>query len=175
MTNLVKDTVLGKWKADGHALSCDALPYARIMFPYEAPDEYDFHVEYTRMNLVNTICMILNKNGREFVFEFARPDDLMGFAYIDSKHLDANPTKTVLPFPNGRRYSLVVQVRNGGFKAFVDGKQMIVYVTNYKNVTPHTGWVLPNKLCVGIGTYGCPVVFHTAELMEITGKGKRLR
>ena len=49
------------------------------------------------------------------------------------------------------------------------------YNKDYRTLTPHSGWVLPDKRCVGFGSYLSPTSLHLAELTEITGSGKRLR
>jgi len=56
----------------------------------------------------------------------------------------------------------------------VDGKQ-IIDKTDYKNITPHEGWALPNKQCVGFGFHLSTTTFHSASLIEVTGRGKPLR
>jgi hypothetical protein len=175
LVNPQKDTVAGAWKSDGRALTSDAGACSRVMLPYEVPDEYDYRVDLSRVSGSGSIAIILTKGGREFVLETAWPAGQTGFAYVDGLHIDANPTGTKVPFTNGRRYSYVVQVRNSGLRLLVDGRPFIAWKTDYKNVTPHTGWALPNKNCVGFGSYASPTTFHAAELVEVSGRGKRVR
>ena len=175
LVNLPKDAAAGTWKADGRALTSDAGPCSRVMLPYEVPDEYDYRVDLSRVSGSGSIALILTKGGREFVLETAWPAGQTGFAYVDGLHIDTNPTGTKVPFSNGRRYCYVVQVRNTGLRLLVDGRQFIAWKTDYKNVTPHTGWALPNKQCLGFGSYGCPTTFHAAELVEVSGRGRRAR
>lgn len=87
----------------------------------------------------------------------------------------ANPTRAEYKLTNGRRCRVVIQVRNDGLKAFMDGKPLIAWKTDYKNLTPYDGWVLPNKKCVGFGSHGSPTAFHAAELIEVSGRGRRLK
>jgi hypothetical protein len=175
LVDKVKDTVLGTWKSDGRALTSDAGPCSRIMLPYEVPAEYDFRVEFTRIGGNSTVGLMLSKGDRPFCFEIARSDEIAGFCYIDGRHVDSNPTKTKFAVVNGRRYNVKIQVRHNGLKAFVDGKPIISWQTDYKNLTQHPGWTLPNKQCLGIGSFNSPTTFHVAELIEVSGHGKRLR
>jgi hypothetical protein len=144
------------------------------MLPYQVPEEYDYRVDLTRNSGKSTVCLILTKDGRDFVLEITGPSGLTGFAYIDGKHIDTNPTGVKFPLVNGRRYSFLIQVRNTGLKAFVDGQQIIAWKTDYKNLTPHSGWALPAKGCLGFGSFGSPTTFHAAEIVEVSGRGKRL-
>jgi hypothetical protein len=170
-----RHVVAGAWKADGRALTSDAGSCSRVMLPYEVPDEYDFRVEFTRVGGESTVALLLSKGGRDFVLETGWETGQTGFAYVDGKHIDANPTGTKCPVTNGRRTRYVVQVRNTGLRLFVDGRPVIAYKTDYKNVTPHTGWALPDKKCLGLGSYASPTTFHVAELVEVSGRGKPVK
>jgi len=170
-----KDAAAGVWNLQKGALVSDEGSCSRIMLPYEVPDEYDFRVEFTRLSGASTVAILLTKNGREFVIETGWPGGQTGFAYVDGKHIDTNPTGTRINFASGRRYSFLVQVRNGGLRLLVDGKQVISLKTDYKNITPHPSWALPNRKCLGLGSYLSPTAFHVAELTEMSGRGKRLR
>jgi hypothetical protein len=168
-----KDFVAGTWKADGQALTSDAASTARVMLPYQVPEEYDLHVEFTRHS-GGTVCIIFCHAGREFVLETGWPGGQTGFAYVNGKHIDQNETGTRFPIINGRRHSFIVQVRKAGLRAIADGQEIIAWKTDYRNLTPHTGWVLPDKQCVGFGSHVSPTTLHLAELIEITGSGKKL-
>ncbi|MCY2924695.1 MAG: hypothetical protein NT031_04530 [Planctomycetota bacterium] len=168
-----KDIISGMWKAREAALTSDANSFARVMLPYEVPEEYDLHVEFTR-HAGGTVCIILCHAGHEFVLETGWGGGETGFAYVDGKHIDKNETGTKFMIMNGRRHSFTVQVRKGGLRAIADGREIIAWKTDYHTLTPHTGWVLPNKQCVGFGSYLSPTTLHMAELIEITGKGKKL-
>ncbi|MCX7011771.1 MAG: hypothetical protein NTW86_04265 [Candidatus Sumerlaeota bacterium] len=169
-----KHVVSGAWKADARGFTSDSGACSRVMLPYQVPEEYDYRVDLTRNSGQSTVCLILTKDGRDFVLEITGPSGMTGFAYIDGKHIDTNPTGVKFPLVNGRRYSFLVQVRNTGLKAFVDGQQIIAWKTDYKNLTPHSGWALPDKGCVGFGSHINPTTFHAAEIVEVSGRGKRL-
>ena len=175
LVNLRKDAVSGTWKADGRSLVSDSGILTRVMLPYEVGDEYDYRVDFTRNSGNSTVTLILSKGGREFVLETGWPGGQTGFAYVNGKHIDTNPTGTRFHLTNGRRYSFVIQVRNTGLKAFVDGRQIIAWRTDYRNVTPHTGWSLPDRKCLGFGSYLSSTSFHVAEIVDVSGRGKRLR
>jgi hypothetical protein len=170
-----RDAVAGVWNVQKGALVSDEGACSRVMVPYEVPDEYDLRVDFTRVTGASTVGILLSKNGRDFVVETGWPSGQTGFAYVDGLHIDANPTGTKFPIVSGRRYSFVVQVRNGSLRLLVDGKPIISWKTDYKNVTPHTGWALSNKKCPGFGSYASSTVFHAVELTEVSGRGRRLR
>ena len=175
LVNPAKDAVAGVWKSDGHALTSDSAIGARIMFPYAAPEEYDVRMEFTRLSGSSTVSLILSKAGHAFDFEIARPDGLAGFECIDGKPLEATPGKARFTVTTGRKYSIVVQVRNAGLRALVDGKQIVSFAADYKTMTANSAWRLPNAECLGIGSYASPTTFHAVDIIEVTGKGKRMR
>jgi len=175
MVQPAKDVVSGTWKAEGRALTSDAGVLARVMLPYQVPEEYDLHVEFTRQSGGSTVCLILCHAGREFVLETGWGGGQTGFAYVKGLHIDQNETGTKFPIINGRRHSFIVQVRKAGLRVIADRRQIIAWKTDYRTLTPHSGWALPDRRCVGFGSYLSPTTFHLAELTEITGSGKRLR
>ncbi|MCY3022999.1 MAG: hypothetical protein NTW87_28820 [Planctomycetota bacterium] len=175
LVNPVKDAVAGVWKSDGHAVTSDNATGARIMFPYAAPEEYDVRMEFTRVSGSSTVSLILSKAGHAFDFEIARPDGIAGFECIDGKSLEATPGKAKFTVTTGRKYSVVVQVRNAGLRALVDGKQIVLLPADYKGMTVSSAWRLPNAECLGIGSYNSPTTFHAVDIIEVTGKGKRMR
>ena len=97
------------------------------------------------------------------------------FFIIDGKHVDKNPTKVKFASVAGKRYSVLVQVRNTGFRAYLDGVLMCSFLTDYKNITPHDGWTIPNKFGLGFGSYTMPTQLLVAEVIEVSGRGKRVR
>lgn len=174
MVDPAKDVVAGHWKAQGKALTSDATALARVMLPYQVPPEYDLHVEFTRYG-GTTVCLILSHAGRQFVMETGWPAGETGFAYINGRHMNVNETSRKFPIVNGRRYSFTVQVRKTGLRLIADGCELVAWKTDYANLTPHDGWLLPDSQCVGLGTFQAPTTFHVAELIEVAGKGKKIR
>ncbi|MCY2932213.1 MAG: hypothetical protein NTV86_22495 [Planctomycetota bacterium] len=173
MLDPAKDVVAGHWKAQGHGLSSDATPLARVMLPYQVPAEYDLHVEFTRLG-GSTVCLILSHAGRQFVMETGWDAGETGFAYINGQHMNVNETSRRFPIVNGRRYSFTIQVRKTSLRIIADGRELIAWKTDYANLSPHDGWLLPDSGCLGLGVFRAPTTFHVAELIEVTGKGKKV-
>ena len=47
--------------------------------------------------------------------------------------------------------------------------------TDYKNLSINSLAKLRDESLIGIMTQDSPTIFHSIELLEVTGKGKRLR
>lgn len=175
MVQMDKDVVAGTWKASDRGLLSDDGACSRIMLPYRVGDEYDLRVEFTRHSDAGTVAVPLCHGKHLFVFECGWGAGEAGFAYIDGKHIDRNPTGAKWTIVKDRRHLLVIQVRKEGLRAVADGRAIVSWKTDYQSVTPHPGWALGDRACIGLGSFRAPTTFHTAELVEITGAGKRLR
>ena len=167
----VKDAVIGKWAIKKGELYSDDDDGSRIQIPFQTPLEYDYVVEFTRTKGNNEIVLLLSRNGTQFDWIMGcGGNTVTGFQNISGQSVFTNPTKTSLSLQNGRKYRCVVQVREKGLKAFVDGKQIVEYKTDFKDITAG-GWSLKVKL-IGLATKQSPTVFHSIKLLEVSGKGK---
>jgi hypothetical protein len=76
---------------------------------------------------------------------------------------------------NNQQYTSLVQVRKNIVSAFLDGKLIVAYRTDYTNVTEEERFELPDSETLGLATYNAEVIFHRIEVKEVTGRGKFLR
>src|SRR5205823_5812816 len=99
-----------------------------------------------------------------------------GFEMIGGVPATLNPTHAEYAVPEDRgRHVSIVQVRRDGVRAYVDGRQISQWKTDYKDFEgPALVWRLRTPL-LGLGTGQSPTVFHRAEILEVAGKGKALR
>jgi hypothetical protein len=90
----------------------------------------------------------------------------------------SNHTKVSGPGPlkAGVRYTSLVQVRNSGVKAFMNGQLIVDWKTDYADVNPDVPfWALRDKSILGLGVSGTGTVFHSADIVEVTGRGSKSR
>jgi hypothetical protein len=71
----------------------------------------------------------------------------------------------------GRRYVSKVEVRNNGVRAFLDGKLVATWQTDYADMDLPRNWELRGSGLLGIGAQADRIMFHRIEVREVTGKG----
>lgn len=174
LINTQIDAVHCRWAVKDNVLHCaEGHGVPRIQIPYQPPREFDFIAVFSQPNLRNGISLIM-----------PNPNPNMGsyFWYLGSENgncygIHANPIK------EGRLPGLVkpntvctttVQVRNNSVKGFVDGKQMISHTTNFRDLTSDNWREIRDKTLLAVACDD-PTVFHHVRLIEMTGKGRKIR
>lgn len=174
-----KDSVGGRWSLSGNDLKVLPDQWARLEIPYEPPAEYDFKIVFTRIDGTGDAMQMLAKQGRQFTWCLGcKGNTQMGFGYVNGAWVhETNPTQRTVPsvLTNGKTYTSIVQVRNSGLKAFLDGQLIVEYPTNYSDLSQHPKNILRSTTTLGVGSWISTMVFHQIELVEIGGKGKKLR
>ncbi|MCY3020924.1 MAG: PA14 domain-containing protein, partial [Planctomycetota bacterium] len=169
-----RDAVVGKWELRNGALLSDKTADARIEVPYRPPEEYDVRVVFTPTEGDCDVALHLVKAGRPFLWVMGgNKNTYFGFGPIGGKwcHENGTSAKSSRCLERGLRYTLVVQVRNDGFCAWLDGQRISQWKTDYRDMPTSVGWNLrdPNLLC--LRSNNTPVVFHRADVLDVTGKG----
>ncbi len=173
-----KDAVNGKWEMRDGSWVSDNSNQARLEISYQPPEEYDFRITFTRTKGNDVVAQILSKNGRQFMWGAGwGQDKYLSFELIDGKGAGFNKTTIERSgyLKNGKMHTSLVEVRKEGVKAYLDGKLMSEYKTNYDDLSLVSTWQLRDSNSLGIGSHASPTIFHKIELREVTGKGKRLR
>ncbi len=169
-----KDKITGTWKKEVDGLASDETTYAALKIPFQPPEEYDFRIQFTRQSGSDYVKQTMSRGGRSFGWIMAAQNDVFGFANIDNLWAHENKTTKHQPivFQNGKRYSSVVQVRNRGLKAFVNGSLIAGWPTTYSDMSLGTDLDKLYNKALGIETNESSTVFHRVELVEISGEGK---
>lgn len=164
----LKNAVSGAWKRDGTGIVSDNSE-ARFMLPDAVvPAEYDVKVDLTRKSGDGSVVVILVKNGRQFVYEIGGwQSSVAGFGLINGANANSNNSTYSLAkdeFVNGRRYTLLLEVRKHTLSAYLNGKLLAATATDGSNLSLNSGWTLPSKTAVGVASYKSPTVFHSFEV-----------
>ncbi len=166
-----KDSTDGKWSLVGEGLQCAAASRATINIPYTLPDEYDLRITFARMEGQGPITILLTSHNKAFDFAL----DVKGearFERVASKIGKDNPTTAPVAITNNRRYTLTLQVHQGSVRAFLDGKVVTEWKTDYKDLSRYAVWSLPNEKLPGLGANNAKVIFSAVDLIEINTKGR---
>jgi hypothetical protein len=174
------DTVSGQWKLENGALRCGRTSPARLVFPYQPPDEYAVRAVFTVEEHAEAVTLLLSHGSKNFCCLMGGWNNTVcGFALVNGGNASGNPT-TVRKggvFTIGQPHTMVVHVRNRSLRASLDDKPVCQFQTDYRNVSPDTGWDPDpgRRLWLGLGTWDTRVAFHSVEVVELSGKGKMQR
>jgi hypothetical protein len=161
-----------RWEVKNKTLHClEGNFVPRIQLPYQPPAEYDFIVVFSQPNLRNGISLIMpNPNGGSFYW-------FVGGANNADYGFGANPniqdSMPNLLQPN-TACTTTVQVRKTGVKGLINGQVKLDHPTNFQDLTIDNWRTIPNKTLLGLACDD-PTVFHFVRVVEITGKGKKIR
>ncbi|MGA2496686.1 MAG: hypothetical protein ABSH20_03035 [Tepidisphaeraceae bacterium] len=174
-----KDAILGKWTLKGGVLLCDPGRDAtsRIEFPYTPPEEYDYRIVFVRVGGNGAINPICRAGGRQFGCQVGGwGNTVAGFEVINGRRADENPTmkRTGAWLANDQRYTLVIRVRNDGAETLLDDKVITSVKTNYADMSLHGDLALRRPDVIGLRAVS-PTRVESAEVIEVSGEGKKLR
>jgi hypothetical protein len=151
-------------------------PDARIELPYEPPEEFDFLVSFIPLGGNLDVNQILHRSGRSFQWLMgARGNTVFGFLFVNGQFY--NPTTRTMQkcLEPGRCYTSIVEVRRDGVRAYLDGRPLAEWKTDFQDMSLSPGSRLPNEARLGILAYDSVVVFHRIEVREVSGPGRLLR
>lgn len=173
-----RDTIKGNWRLENGTLLCATQGLVpKIHMPYLPPEEYDVKVVFSQPSIRNDLCILAPKKGRTVAFVFGGEPGRMGVLTDDANQRMGGTSRTVKTIRNSfaanRRYTALLQVRNAGVAAFIDGVEIIRYPTDYSDVKPDSWRSIPDPQRLAIGTDD-PTIFHQIEITEVTGVGKML-
>lgn len=173
LVNVDRDTVSGAWGMVNGTLRCDAAEPARLEIPYIPPKEYDFRIVFT-VPVAGCVGQVLYANGHQFGWYMgAYVNTFAGFQMIDGKAMPENPTgvKVCQFLQPDRQYTALVEVRKDGVKAYVDGKLLSQWSTDYHDMSLFPESRLRGQDLLGLWTAAVATTFHSAQVREVTGKG----
>jgi len=171
------NAVNGIWKLEDGALVSDNNDLARLEFLYEPPAEYDFKIIFSRKSGNQHILQVLTDDGHDFAWSMdTLGKALFGFESINGEFADQNLSAVTLrvKLHAGTKYTSVVQVRKDCVRAYLDGKLIAQWRTDGKDLSLADHWKLRSPRLLGVGSCKSPTLFHSAEVIEVTGEGKKL-
>jgi putative intracellular protease/amidase len=164
------DAVAGTWRKDGDALTVNAATGARIAFPVTPiTGEYDLRATFTRRTGRNSVGLVLTQGGKQVVFEVdAWGQHLGGFQNLAGRNIQQNPTrKENVALQNGRRYTLLAEVRKGSLRGLLDGQEIAGYKTDGRDLSVPDLWRMPDSSTLGLVAWESETTFHSVELRPL--------
>jgi len=174
LIDVKRDAVEGAWKiADTSGVESPAKGNTRLAIRYQPPEEYDFHIEFTRISGEPSIVQIFTDAGHRCVWLAGWGDRVRGFETVGGRDASSNSTSVKGPAISNlnQRYSSVVQVRKTGIAAYLDGKLVAECKTDGSDLGVKGRWNI-GEIPLGLGGTGNDTIFHVVEIREITGHGK---
>jgi serine/threonine protein kinase len=177
LVDVKRDGDMGTWTLAGDVLRCDQSPQSFLEFPYQPPDEYDFRIVFTRSEGKGSVDQICAEQGRQFSWQMGSWNGAAcGFGMINGAVAETNPTsrKAKNWIKNNQEYTSVVKVRRTGIEAYLDGKLISSWQTNYSDMSLLPEWKLRRGEVLGLVTKANAVTFRRVEVTELSGPGKTL-
>lgn len=179
LVDVKRDAIVGEWSRSPGGVAV-AIPAGAsvLQLPYRPPEEYDFEIEFTPSNAGLNVNQYLSAGERSFAWKLNahnRTPPLYGFELLDGKFCKdlteaaANIATAIEP---GRRYQSVVEVRRGGLRGLLDGKEIVKWSGDFRRFSMEGVTRLRDDEHLGIGSWKRNVTFHKVEVREITGAGK---
>jgi hypothetical protein len=165
LIDIADDTVSGHWRFEDGRLISDGSAFARIRVRYDPPPEYDFRIEFVRLEGSDDVVQMVNEGGRRCAWQMAGGYGReWAFDAILGRKVVFNPHPRL---SNGQRHTSIVRVRHDGISAFFDGKLAGQVQAKSSDLSLPVRWSLLGGRGLGLGSAYSRTVFYTAEVTEI--------
>ena len=170
-----KDASQGTWTNNDGGLVSNGAGWARIQIPYQPPDEYDLRVSFTRTGGKSCVFLVLANPHHQFLYAMGDWDNtIFGFEVIKKAWDNENPTTLKRGLETGRKHSCVIKVRKESISVLFDEISVLDYKTDFSDWSMDPAWSLHDNRALGVGSRGSPTIFHSIEVVEISGPGTTL-
>lgn len=144
-----------------------------LMVPYLPPAEYDLRASFTRHSGKQMLAFFCTFGQKQFAFLVSESENtLCGLERIGGRRVRPdNPSTRKLSVQNGRRYTVLIQVRREGIGVSLDGRRIIEHRTNGSDLMLPPTW--PDKQPPGlvIAAWRSRVVYHSLCVKDVNGRG----
>jgi hypothetical protein len=179
MVDPSRDALAGTWKLDDGKLVSPLGKFVRLEFPYQPPAEYDFRVVFSRASGSNNVSQILSRQGKGFLWIMELAQSRAGFGLCRGLWITeaANPSMTELAASQNDAgpHTSVLEVRKDRIRCFFNGKLVRDWKTDYSELSMNPDWKLRSEQLLGVACWESATEFQRIDLVEISGKGKKLR
>lgn len=161
-----RDAVAGAWQVTDAGLQVNAVSGARLALPVAVPMEYDLKVTFTRNTGVHSVGLVVVQHGHQIAFEVdAWGSHLAGFQDIGGQTIQTNASrKNDIPLENGRRYTLMVEVRKNQLRGLLDDREISLVKTDGNDLSLSKLWTMRSPQQLGLLAWDSETTFHTVEM-----------
>ncbi len=173
-----QDAVSGKWTKGQDGLTSPKAYGARIELPYSPPEEYDLTTIVEPLDDPNGLILGQRSGGQRFLV-------LLGYAAgetpqsaienIDGKNVGNASTVAGPVFVKNRPAQVICSVRQTGVTVRVDGRVVIDWTGDSKQLGLGEYWETPHTETLFLGAYDCRYRVSRVTLTTVSGTGKPLR
>jgi predicted Ser/Thr protein kinase len=168
----VRHVVWGTWGWQDDKLVSDRWKFARLEIPYEAPEEYDLRLAFSRQSGTDAVVVLFPAYGRLMGWESGGAGNTAS-GFQSGEALTPAPEGAPRGLQNDRVYTLQVEVRRDSLLALLNGQEVGGVKGGFAGVAAAGGWRLRNSGSFGLGSHGSPTVFHGMHVRDVTGKGRK--
>jgi serine/threonine protein kinase len=176
-----RDAVSGKWQIEAGALSCSSGEAARLMVPYQPPEEYDLTMVLSRRSGSDAIVVGLVGGSVQFGASLDAMSGQGGASFLENFDgggpLERNPTavRGTLFVTGTQSHAVVYSVRRKGVTIHVDGRKVLSWEGDFRRLGPNPIWKVPDNRALWVGSWGSELLISSIQLLPVTGAGKKLR
>lgn len=178
LIQIYKDSVLGSWRMENGELLCNRSEAATIEIPFIPPEEYDFQIEFSIDKEGGSVGQIMAANGHQLGWYVgAYLNSYAGLQMIDSHAMPENPTGVKFDrcLQANHRHTSLVEIRKNAVKAYLDGKLISHWESDFKQFTLFDASQLLHKDVLGLWSGDSATTFHSVKIRGVSGKGTRSR
>ena len=167
-----RDATRGNWRREGGDIISDESGPAILEINYPVPAEYDFRIEFTSQDCVQQLLYKPDVGRLGVAFNWCMGvGDVSGFESINGAHVfdEGAPGAVREPMQHGKRHTSLVKVRNNRVDAYLDGRLLVSWETDYSDLGRLAEWPTKGFRKLGLGTWNKPSRFHKVTVTDRTG------
>ncbi len=165
-----RDVITGNWRKDGARLLVEPSNNACLRLPYEAPEEYDFRMTFTRQAGQCATTQFFVHQGRAGIWDLSKSG--VGFSDIAGVGSGFNVTRKDFSIQDDVRYVSIVQVRRDRVRGWINGQRQSEWVPSMGLLSQPSGWGVDVPGLLGVGNCGTKTTIESIQVLEVTGKGR---
>jgi hypothetical protein len=163
-----RDTVNGQWQRRGSVLVSTNAGHQKIEVPGAVPEEYDLRIVFVRTESDECVSVNLPRGTRPVTFVLGGwANRCIGFEVVKGKRAcDLSESRRNTPsITNGRRYTLILQVRATIFRAYLNGRFSCACRAPDSDLSTAGDQTFRNPERLGIGVFSSVYEFSEVKLL----------
>jgi len=165
-----RDVISGTWRKEGGRLLVEPSNNACLRLPYEAPEEYDFRMTFTRQAGNCATAQFFVHQGRPGIWDLNKSG--VGFSDVAGVGSGWNPTRSSFEVKDDVRYVSLLQVRRDRVRGWIDGQRQSEWIPAMGDLSTPGDWGVDVPGLLGVGNCSTKTTIESIQVLEVTGKGR---